>query len=93
MVRCSKMQQIFVCCLCVILALVCAFSFLLPHIHACDGKQCAVCALLADREQLWLPSIALIATVTVILYARETIAATKICNQNSLVRLKVKLSN
>ena len=93
MVRCSKMQQIFVCCLCVILALVCAFSFLLPHIHACDGKQCAVCALLADREQLWLPSIALIATVAVILYARETIAATKICNQNSLVRLKVKLSN
>lgn len=93
MVRCSKRQQIFVCCLCVILALVCTFSFLLPHIHACDGKQCAVCALLADREQLWLPSIALIATVTVILYARETIAATKICNQNSLVRLKVKLSN
>ena len=93
MVRCSKMQQIFVCCLCVILALACAFSFLLPHIHACDGKQCAVCALLADREQLWLSSIALITTVTVILYARETIAATKICNQNSLVRLKVKLSN
>ena len=93
MARYSKMQRMFVCCLCVILALVCAFSFLLPHIHACDGKQCAVCALLADREQLWLPSIALIATVTVILYARETIAATKICNQNSLVRLKVKLSN
>ena len=93
MVRCSKMQQIFVCCLCVILALVCAFSFLLPHLHACDGKQCAVCALLADRERLWLPSIVLITTVTVIVYARETIAATKNCDQNSLVRLKVKLSN
>ena len=93
MVRCSKMQQIFVCCLCVILALVCAFSFLLPHIHACDGKQCAVCALLADREQLWLPSIVLITTVTVILYSCETVADAKICNQNSLVRLKVKLSN
>ena len=93
MVRCSKMQQIFVCCLCVILALVCAFSFLLPHIHTCDGTQCAVCALLADREPLWLPSIALITTVTVILYARETVADTKNCDQNSLVRLKVKLSN
>ena len=93
MVRCSKMQQIFVCCLCVILALVCAFSFLLPHIHACDGKQCAVCALLADREQLWFPSIVLITTVMFILYARETVADTKNCDQNSLVRLKVKLSN
>ena len=93
MARYSKMQRMFVCWICVILALVCAFSFLLPHIHACEGKQCAVCALLADREQLWLPSIVLITTVTVIVYARETIAATKICNQNSLVRLKVKLSN
>ena len=83
----------FVCWICVILALVCAFSFLLPHIHTCDGTQCAVCALRADREQLWLPSIVLITAVTVIVYARETIAATKICNQNSLVRLKVKLSN
>ena len=93
MVRCSKMQQMFVCCLCIILALVCAFSFLLPHIHACDGKQCAVCALLADREWLWFPSIVLITTVMFILYSCKTIAASKICDQNSLVRLKVKLSN
>ena len=93
MVRCSKMQQMFVCCLCIILALVCAFSFLLPHIHACDSKQCAVCALLADREWLWFPSIVLITTVMCILYLCKTIAASKICDQNSLVRLKVKLSN
>ena len=93
MVRSSKMQQLFVCWICVILALVCAFSFLLPHIHTCDGTQCAVCALLADREPLWLPSIALITTVTVILYSCETVADAKIYNQNSLVRLKVKLSN
>lgn len=93
MARYSKMQRMFVCWICVILALVCAFSFLLPHIHTCDGMQCAVCALLADREPLWLPSIALITTVTVILHARETVADTKNCDQNSLVRLKVKLSN
>ena len=93
MARDFQKQQHCIRCLCVILALVCAFSFLLPHIHTCDGTQCAVCALLADREPLWLPSIALITTVTVILYARETVADTKNCDQNSLVRLKVKLSN
>jgi len=93
MARYSKMQRMFVCCLCVILALVCAVSFLLPHIHTCDGTQCAVCALLADREQLWFPSIILITTVTVIWYSYETVADAKICDQNSLVRLKVKLSN
>ena len=93
MARDFQKQHHCIRCLCVILALVCAVSFLLPHIHACEGKQCAVCALLADREPLWLPSIALITTVTVILYARETVADTKNCDQNSLVRLKVKLSN
>ena len=93
MARDFQKQHHRIRCLCVILALVCAVSFLLPHIHACDGKQCAVCALLADREQLWLPSIVLITTVTVIVCARETVADTKNCDQNSLVRLKVKLSN
>lgn len=93
MARDFQKQHHCIRCLCVILALVCAVSFLLPHIHTCEGTQCAVCALLADREPLWLPSIALITTVTVILYARETVADTKNCDQNSLVRLKVKLSN
>ena len=93
MVRCSKMQQIFVCCLCVILALVCAFSFLLPHIHACEGKQCAVCALLSIREHLWFSILISTAIVTVAVHLLKLVIDCKSYSDDSLVELKVKLSN
>ena len=93
MVRCSKMQQIFVCCLCVILALVCAFSFLLPHIHACEGKQCAVCALLSIREHLWFSILISTAIVTAAVHLLKLVIDCKSYSDDSLVELKVKLSN
>ena len=93
MARCSKMQQIFVCCLCVILALVCVFSFLLPHIHACEGKQCAVCALLSIREHLWFSIFISIAIVTVAVHLLKLVIDCKSYSDDSLVELKVKLSN
>ena len=93
MARYSKMQRMFVCCLCVILALVCAVSFLLPHIHACEGKQCAVCALLSIREHLWFPTLISTAIVTAAVHLRKLVIDCKSYSDDSLVELKVKLSN
>ena len=93
MARDFQKQQHCIRCLCVILALVCAFSFLLPHIHTCDGTQCAVCALLSIREHLWFPTLISTAIVTVAVHLLKLVIDCKSYSDDSLVELKVKLSN
>lgn len=80
-------------CLCVFLALVCAFCLLLPHLHEHDSLQCPVCALLSIMEGLPAPALVLalfapILTVLILLWVES-----HIWDCYSLVRLKVKLSN
>ena len=93
MARDFQKQHDCIRCLCVILALVCAVSFLLPHIHACEGKQCAVCALLSIREHLWFPTLTSTAIVTAAVHLLKLVIDCKSCSDDSLVELKVKLSN
>ena len=80
-------------CLCVFLALVCAFCLLLPHLHQHDGLQCPVCALLSIMEGFSAPAVVLalfapILTVLILLWIEPYL-----WEGCSLVRLKVKLSN
>ena len=93
MARYSTMQRMFVCWICVILALVCAVSFLLLHIHACEGKHCAVCALLSIREHLWFSILISTAIVTAAVHLLKLVIDYKSYSDDSLVELKVKLSN
>lgn len=88
----TKSRQL-IGCLCVFLALVCAFCLLLPHLHEHDGLQCPVCALLSIMEGLPTPAVvlALFAPILTILILLWIVPYSwKVC---SLVQLKVKLSN
>lgn len=92
MVRMTKDRRKFICRLCVVLALVCAFCLLLPHLHQCEGMECPVCALVSALK-LWIPVAAgvFLLSVTVLYTCRECMAAG--FESCSLVQLKVKLSD
>ena len=88
----TKSRQL-IGCLCVFLALVCAFCLLLPHLHEHNGLQCPVCALLSIMEGLSAPAVvlALFAPfLTILIFLWIVPYSQKV---SSLVRLKVKLSN
>lgn len=93
MTRLSKGQQVLLCLLCGILALVCAFCLLLPHHHQCEGVQCQICALLGAYEMLWLPTTTGIVVVCVVRLLIKPDREIDTFGAISLVRLKVKLSD
>lgn len=92
MTRIGKEGRAFICCLCVVLAFVCAFCMLLPHLHECEGVECSVCALCSALKLLILTVAGvLLVTVTVLHTCRECKpVGFESC---SLVQLKVKLSD
>lgn len=80
-------------CLCVFLALVCAFFLLLPHLHEHDGLQCPVCAILSIMEGLSAPAVVLALFMPILMVLILLWIKPYLWEGCSLVRLKVKLSN
>ena len=92
MAHMTKDRQQYICWLCVVLALVCAFSLLIPHLHECDGVQCSVCTLVSVLK-LWIPPATglLLISITILNACRDCTPMG--CECCSLVQLKVKLSD
>ena len=92
--RCDSRQKAMAF-FCVLLILAYTLTFLLPHAHACQDPNCAVCALLESYKDIsWLTTLC----VTLVYHADQAESiprATKeqLSHNNSLVAQAVKLSN
>lgn len=89
----SGSKRLFFRCIWVFLALVCTFCLFLPHIHECEGMECAICVLSTLFTELPLPAAATTALCCAagILSRRRFLGWAQ--NRFSLVELKVKLSD
>ena len=93
MARYAKLQRILIGCISVILALVCAFCLFIPHLHACEGVQCQICAVLSLYEMLWLPILTVAALLETVYLQKDLSHSNGMDTGCSLVQLKVKLSD
>lgn len=93
MARSFNAQQCLIRCLCVVLALVCAFSLVIPHLHECEGVQCQVCELCSVYENLWFPAALVVTLLIIVPLHKDLKEKEDITADLSLVQLKVKLSD
>lgn len=89
----SKHKRLFARCLWAFLALVCILFVFLPHMHECEGMECAICALGTLFWKLLLPAVAatVLCCAAGILNCRYFLVLAQ--PHISLVQLKVKLSD
>ena len=79
--------------LCVFLAVICAFCFILPQLHAHDGVQCHVCAHLSELEGLAVVPVIWLCCLVALAQVVLGEAQNGFFFGFSLVGLKVKLSD
>lgn len=89
----TKRKGTAVRCLCVILALVCAFFLIVLRFHSCEQCDCLLCALQSSYEGLWQSDAVAATFLSVILLTAFRAFEPQSTDISTLVELKVKLSD